>query len=531
MTAPRIFVVDDEPGIVELCDRLLLRAGYSVAAFTNPREALEALKQDRADLLLVDIRMPELSGYDLINEARTYQPNMAMLAMTGYGTLDAALQALRKGVDGLILKPFERADLLQSVEQALSDSQQRHDVARMHALRPLFDVTEVLFSETRSERLTELILDAICHQMRCANAGFYLYSAKDGYLHLLGGRGKTPPAEPSNVSGGAIGRADAREQLTFAVRSDPNTDPIIAQQLTDQQLGAIICVPTVLTNIRTVIYAGRDSDEPPFREVDAETFLILARQASFAMGNAHLYEEQRMYVKRMEESQQALVQAEKLATAGRLTASIAHEINNPLQSLRNCLHLIGRADLPDDMRARYFEMTQAELDRLTMTVQRMLDFYRPSSAFQPEQLLDLLERVLKLLDQQLRERNIVVRRSFPAQLTPVLAINSQMQQVFINLTLNAFDAMPEGGSLWISCRQLANKTIEIIFQDSGHGVSEDIRATLFEPFVSTKSKGTGLGLSVSYDIITAHGGSLDLLTDRGPGACFRILLPSVELKE
>jgi two-component system NtrC family sensor kinase len=278
-----------------------------------------------------------------------------------------------------------------------------------------------------------------------------------------------------------------------------------------------------------VIYAARSDAEPPFRGADLEMFLILARQSTIAMENARLYEELRAYVRRVEESQQALVQAEKLAIAGRLTASIAHEINNPLQAVRNCFHLATREDVPADMRRKYMDMTQQELERLMTTVERMLDFYRPSAEFKPVQILDLLEHVLNLLGQQLRERNIRVTTSWPAKLPSIKAISNQIEQVFINLVLNAFDAMPQGGELWISIAQ-KRKMLEITFQDTGSGILPDVQSNLFEPFISTKGT-TGLGLSVSYDIVTAHGGRLDLLSDRTPGACFRVMLPISQPRE
>jgi signal transduction histidine kinase len=191
--------------------------------------------------------------------------------------------------------------------------------------------------------------------------------------------------------------------------------------------------------------------------------------------------------------------------------------------VRNCLHLAMREDLPLEMRQNYFDLTRQEVDRLINTVQRMLDFYRPSAEFKPVQMLDLLEHVLNLLSQQLRERNIRVTTAWPARLPSVLAISNQIEQVFINLVLNAFDAMPQGGELWISITQ-KKKMVEIVFQDSGSGVPTEIRQSIFEPFISTKG-GTGLGLSVSYDIVTAHGGRLDLLDNSKPGACFKVMLP------
>jgi signal transduction histidine kinase/DNA-binding response OmpR family regulator len=525
MSQSSVLVIDDEPGITLLCDRLLTKAGFVVHVETDPRLALDVLRQERFDLLLVDIRMPDISGFDVIQQGHEIQPEIAILAMTGFGTVETAIQALRKGVDGLILKPFEKGELIQAVEQALSDSQQKQDAARVQALRPLFSVTETLLSETRPDRLLELILDVIEAQLHCSNVGFYQVSERDQRSILLAGRGKMLADGPLSETGNAIARAAYLETPVWGGMAEPQ----LKSELTEFQLSSLVCIPTVLVNLRSVICAARNGGEPPFRGADLEMFLILARQATIAMENARLYEELRAYVRRVEESQQALVQAEKLAIAGRLTASIAHEINNPLQAVRNCFHLATREDVPAEMRQKYMDMTQQELERLMTTVERMLDFYRPSAEFKPVQILDLLEHVLNLLGQQLRERNIRVTTSWPAKLPSIKAISNQIEQVFINLVLNAFDAMPEGGELWISIAQ-KRKMLEITFQDTGSGIQPDVQSNLFEPFVSTKGT-TGLGLSVSYDIVTAHGGRLDLLSDRTPGACFRVMLPISQPRE
>lgn len=519
MRRPKVLIIDDEPGITLLCERLLSKAGYLVKPLTDPAVAIELLKNERFDLLLVDIRMPEISGFDVMQIARQAQPELAILAMTGYGTVETAIQALRSGVDGLILKPFEKDELILTVEQALIDSQKKQDAARVQALRPLFSVTETFLSETRPEFLLEIILDSVSAQLLATNVGFYQVDDKENHVKLVAGRGKCLPGGLINLTGDAISRAATLDTPVWG-----NNDELI-----NMKLSSLMCVPTTLTNIRSVLYVAREESEVRFRESDLEMFLILSRQATIAMENAKLYGELRAYVKRIEDSQQALVQAEKLAVAGRLTASIAHEINNPLQGVRNCFHLATRDDIPTEMRQKYLDMTQQELERLMTTVQRMLDFYRPSAEFQPVQVLDLLEHVLNLLDQQLRERNIRVTTSWPAILPSVRAISNQIEQVFINLILNAHDAMKDGGELWISISQ-KKKMLEITFQDSGLGVPDNMKQNIFEPFVSTKGT-SGLGLSVSYDIVTAHGGRLDLLNERTPGACFRVLLPINQIRE
>jgi signal transduction histidine kinase/CheY-like chemotaxis protein len=515
-----VLVVDDEPGIVLLCNRLLTRSGFRVSTLTDPRLAVDFLLNNSVDLLLVDIRMPDVDGFEVIGHAQRIQPDIAVLVMTGYGTVETAIRALRQGVDGLLLKPFRHGDeLIQAVQQALADKQQKLDASRTKALRPLFSLTESLLSETQPDHLLKLISSAICGYLRCSHAGYYLKMEGEPLL-LQEERGR--PFD---------GKLDA-----LLLQVDADGAPLLVQskgpravkfkrQLLDLGLGSAILAPVIRPTFHSVLYAARDPNEPAFQESDFEMFQILARQAAAALENARLYAAQLEYVRKVEESQRALLQAEKMATAGRLSASIAHEVNNPLQAVQNCLHLASRGDLPAEKREEYFSLARAELDRLALTVKRMLDFYRPGPASREKiNLTEILDHVLHLMSKQLSERSVMVDFEIPDNLPLILAVGSQVQQVFINLVLNASDAMPEGGQLQISARPVRGG-VEILFQDSGQGIPPEKQANIFEPFFSTKEGGTGLGLTVSYNIITAHGGTLELLGDRGPGACFRVFLP------
>ena len=525
MTAPKVLIVDDEAGIAKLCERLLSRTGFQPVSFTAPREAMRYLETHLMDLLLVDIRMPEVDGFDLVSFAKTQQPDIAVLVMTGFGTVETAIRALRQGVDGLILKPFETGDeLVQAVRQALEDNQRKRDAARIQAVRPLFDVTESLLAETNLNRLLEMIVRAVGGHLRCDHAAYYQYLQEEDALKKVEGMGEVFP-ETGTTPPSLVDYA-FQSGVSLWVNAVGPGIPALQEQMKAMGLGSALCVPISQPNLRSVLYAARNQDEPPFREVDLDLMTILARQAAVALENAHLYEELREYVKRVEESQRALLQAEKMATVGRLTASIAHEINNPLQSVQNCLHLAGRDDLPEEKRKEYFNLSRVELDRLMTTVQRMLDFYRPAAASDPERvsLQEMLSHVLGLVAAQMRERGVEVQVSIPANLPKIRAVSAQLQQVFLNLILNAYDAMPEGGVLKISAHKRKDK-VQISFQDSGSGIPMEYRASIFEPFVSTKEGGTGLGLTVSYNIVSAHGGVLEYVSTDEPGACFRVTLP------
>jgi signal transduction histidine kinase/DNA-binding response OmpR family regulator len=541
-----VLVVDDEPGVIQVCQRLLERAGFHVLAITQSSEGLELLERVHVDLLLVDIRMPDVNGFQVIDQARRRQPDLAVVVMTGFGTVETAIEALRRGADGLILKPFAGAELVQSVDRALQENQRKRDILRLQALRPLFDITETLFTETDLERLQELVLEAICSHLHCDHAGLYQRMTGETQVHLVAGRGNPISDKSVDLENGILSRADTWS-MPISVSRDGPGEPEMQEILTQQGLGSVMVVPVSFkergsgalgdrslvedtqARNRSLFLAARNNGEVVFQQSDFEMFVILARQADAALENARLHTELLANLRQLEESQRALIQAEKLATAGRLTASIAHEINNPLQAVQNCLHLAGRRALSDDQRQYYLNMAQAEMERLMNTVQRMLDFYRPGAVDRkPEDMNELVKRVMSLMERQFHEQSVTPHIKLARRLPQVLVVGDQIQQVFLNLILNAIEAMPGGGELFIEV-QTTKKEVEVIIEDTGPGISAGERQRIFEPFVSTKEDGMGLGLAVSYGIISAHGGSLELAPGRGRGACFRVTLPRGEV--
>ncbi|MDH5605957.1 MAG: response regulator [Anaerolineae bacterium] len=530
MSEGNILIIDDEPGIIRLCQRLLEKANFKVTTFTDPRKGVESFEQNQYDLLLVDIRMPGMDGFRVIDIGRQKQPDMSAVIMTGFGTLETAIRALRQGADGLILKPFEEGnELVKTVKEALKERQHKKEMARLRAIRPLLDISETLFSETRRDVLKELVLNAICGHLRCDHAAIYIRPSGESMLSLLAKKGKALPEEHARADSGLIGRAD-HWKVPIWVNLEGPGDEELQNILREHEMGAVICTPVARGESTIVFMAGRKINDPGFQLGDMELFGLLARQADVALENAKLYGDLREYVRQVEESQRALIQAEKMSAVGRLTASIAHEVNNPLQAVMNCLHLTKREDLDEPERKKYLDLAETEMERLMGTVQQMLDFYRPGALDRkPEDVNELINRVLALLEKQLIDNNIKVITKLSKEISPIVVVGNQVQQVFFNLIINAMNAMEDGGNLLVSTRE-EKGTIEIYIQDDGPGVPKELRDELFEPFMSSRDDGTGLGLSVSYGIITAHGGSLELVRGNGVGACFQVSLPIKEVQ-
>lgn len=528
MNAASIVVVDDEPGVIRLCQRLLEKAGYLVEAYSNPRSGLEAIEGINYDLLLVDIRMPGMDGFQLIELARKRLPELAVVVMTGYGTIETAIEALRRGADGLILKPFEQgSELVETVQLALESNRRKRDQIRLRALRPLLDLSESLFTQTEAKQLYGLTVDAICIQLACQHAGlFAIQEGSESFQHLAS---RGPNLETINFDSLLH---DKKKRLPWGVSTQFESGQAKSKSsrevLGDHDFNAILWIPVSIGSTQLLLLAAREVGQSPFHHVEMEMFALLARQSAVALENARLYADLKEYIHRVEESQQALVRAEKMAAAGRLTASIAHEINNPLQAVQNSLYLAERDDLDSEARHSYLSLAQDEMNRLIAVVQRMLDYYRPGVVDrQLTELNSIVRRVLKLLDGQFEKQGVRVETDLADQSIEAFVVGDQIQQVLINLLLNGLEAMPDGGEMYIQT-YLEDGNVIITVEDSGPGIPEEDRERVFEPFTSSKESGTGLGLAVSYGIMAAHGGQLTLGESRKGGANFQLLLPMGE---
>jgi signal transduction histidine kinase/CheY-like chemotaxis protein len=225
--------------------------------------------------------------------------------------------------------------------------------------------------------------------------------------------------------------------------------------------------------------------------------------------------------------QSQLLQTEKLSALGRLLASLAHEINNPLQALRSGLRLLARPNLNDEKRQQYVAMLDKEVERLIDTTGQTLDFARPGRIGKKSTHLNqLLRETLVLVNKQLQRNKIEISLELASDLPAVWVVPDQIKQVFLNLILNAVDAMPDGGQLTLHTQYLPDDAqVMVALIDTGRGVPEEILDRIYEPFFSTKEAGTGLGLSICYSIVEAHGGHIDLESKQGIGSTFAVYLP------
>ena len=227
----------------------------------------------------------------------------------------------------------------------------------------------------------------------------------------------------------------------------------------------------------------------------------------------------------LEQAQFQLIRTEKLVALGELAAGIAHEINNPLGTITIYTHLLLKGLEKDDPRREDVELILSEANRTKEIVQGLLSFARETKLRPgPTNINELLEDVLGLLVNQSLFHNIKIKKSFFQNLPTIFADATQLKQVFLNIILNAAQAMEGKGNLVISTIQ-EKKQIKVKIQDTGPGIPPEIMGKLFNPFFTTKEKGTGLGLAISYGIIERHSGKIDIETKLGNGSTFIVSLP------
>jgi signal transduction histidine kinase len=324
------------------------------------------------------------------------------------------------------------------------------------------------------------------------------------------------------------GKPMTRLQLEVGLNSFENGAGIL------RHLNFRLVAPMIMKNRLTgILILPEKISGAEYYESDIEFLSLLMNQLSVALENSNLYVREREAKEELQRTQQLLIVTEKMAALGKLSASIAHEVNNPLGIISNYLHILSVRKLPDDVYANYIKILREEVKRIAGIVRQLLDFYRP----QQEQITEVdLKRViaesLALLSNQMATANVEIRLDFANDLPLIQGSSEKLKQVFLNLLMNSKDFLPSGGQIDIKARHWG-AAVQIELSDNGPGIPEEYLPKVFEPFFTTKpgGEGTGLGLSVCYGIIQWHQGSITVGNNDNGGATFRITLPIVRKDE
>jgi signal transduction histidine kinase/DNA-binding response OmpR family regulator len=528
----RILVVDDDPKMIRLVKEVLDMIPCEALVAVEGEGALALLQQELergtpVDAVLLDVMMPGEDGFHILERMKA-DPQLGqtpVILITGLDSIPSKTRGLQMGADDYVIKPFDPQELMARVgvvlrirrtEQMLRRRNQElaalDDINRM--VSSSLDLDEVLASALEGlGRLIETDALALVLNDEESQAWVVRTARAQSEVWL---EGRVVPAG-DDVLRGVV--SDDRSMLLREVR-----DGFWNEALNSASLD-ILCVPLMKGSERigalVVLKQAEELDEESIPLVEH-----LAATVSVAVQNARLFQDLESFAEEVERSQNQLIQAEKMAAVGRLAASLAHEINNPLQAIQNSLHLALHQGLEEEKRRQFLEMAQQEVTRLVQIVRRMLDFYRPSSAMQPLDVNRPVEDALAIAGKRLQQARIEVVSRLSPNLPPTRGAPNQLTQVFLNVIINALEAMPDGGTLWVGTAYHAERRqIVVAFRDSGPGIALEMREHMFEPFHTSKSTGTGLGLAISYGIVERHGGMIEVESPPGSGTTFIVRLP------
>jgi len=240
-------------------------------------------------------------------------------------------------------------------------------------------------------------------------------------------------------------------------------------------------------------------------------------------GNLEYFISQLVDITEQKIKEEKIRESEKLSMVGQLAAGIAHEIRNPLTSLRGFVQLIQNED---SVKKTRYEVMLAEIDRINGIVSELLVLAKPvRENFGFKNVSHLLDHVVKLLEAHANFHNVEIEMTFEADLPLINCCHNTLKQVFINMTKNAIESMPDGGELRIEVKKLINE-VSICFVDNGCGIPGEVLQKIGQPFFTTKESGTGLGIMVSKGIIQNHNGILSIQSEMGKGTTIEIILPA-----
>jgi PAS domain S-box-containing protein len=486
---PVLLLVDDNTDMREYVQSLL--AGkFDVVAVTNGKQALEAAGRRVPALVLTDVMMPEMDGFALLSALRRdpATATVPIIMLSARAGEEARIGGVEAGADDYLTKPFTARELMARVDAQLKMARMRREAAEQKAA-----LTQEI---NRARQLAGEALEHLPVAFCTLDRDYRITYMNSAALQLAALSGK----------------------------------PHMGASLWDLYPGLL--GSDLETNVRRVMEARTSVEfEQFFPSPGSETWFQFYVYPQPGEGII-------LYCRNTTETrkaEQALRRSEQLAAAGRLAASIAHEINNPLEAVTNLLFLAKSDAGLSSSSKELLEIADKELQRLSHITARSLKFYRQRTAPTFTALDEIIDSVLYFHDPAIRLRNIKVERRYRSA-SSVLCQPGEIQQVFTNLVSNALDALPERGRLIAVVRTAHDRTgregVAVTIADSGSGMDAHMFERLFHPFVTTKGEaGTGLGLWVSKGILDKHNAQVSVRSRPGSGTVFRIFFPLVAQAE
>ncbi len=548
MAGEKVLVIDNNRDAVQLMTESVLRPhGYSYMVVNNGEEGFQLALEKEPDLIITDLRTPRMSGLEMLEALQAEGRHIPVILMAFQGSEETAVQAFRLGAKDYIIKPFKVEEMLAAIDRALAEKRLAGDgmrdvsqqlKRRVKELNILYSVGKSVTSLLDLEKVLNRIVEAAVFVTGAEEGSLLLVDKDTGELYLRAARNlgeKFARGFRLKVEHSIAGQVVKTGKPILQSTRDEETLKV----KTDYLVKSLVNVPLKAKDeVIGVLTVNNKISPRPFTDNDVHLLSALADYATIAIVNAQLYEETRRWSEELERkveertrelraAQEQLLQTEKLASIGQLAAGVAHEINNPVGVILGFSQGILKTLSADDPLKKPLTIIEKESLHCKRIVQNLLDFAQRSRLTpHPTNINEVIDTSCELLEHQISLQNVELIKGYDSALPSIMADPNQLQQVFINIMLNAYQAMPDGGTLHITTRTTGSE-LQVIFADTGTGIPPENIQHIFDPFFTTKEvgEGTGLGLSVSYGIIKAHGGDIEVESEVGKGTTFTIKLP------
>ncbi|HKF50111.1 MAG TPA: ATP-binding protein [Terracidiphilus sp.] len=495
-----ILMVDDQPAKLLSYEVILADLGENLIKATSAKEALNILLKTDVGVVLMDVSMPDLDGFELADVIRQHPrfQKTAIIFISGVHLTDSdKIQGYRSGAVDYISVPVVpevlRAKISVFVE--LHRKTRQLEALNNDLERLVTERTEELRRREEQYRMRAELLDLATEAIMVRD---------------LEGRIQLWNTGAESLYGWSREEVIGKDMHTVLHTVFPTSRDEIGKLLTQKKCWQGNLVQRTRTGGEVVVSTRKTMND------EGNAVLEVSRDITQQL-----------------QAEDALRETEKLAAMGRVAGIIAHEINNPLAAITNTLYLVRNHPSLDDTARHFADVAEQELQRVSHITRQTLSFYRESKQPIAVNLPELLDDVLDLQDRALTNSRIRLRKRYFS--TPIVhGFPVELRQVFLNLIGNAVQAMPTGGTLGVHLRESTDWSQQrrgtvISILDTGVGIHPDDAKRLFQPFFSTKStKGTGLGLWISKGIVQKYDGSLTCRTvcgKRGNVTCFRVFLP------
>jgi signal transduction histidine kinase/DNA-binding response OmpR family regulator len=505
----RILLVDDEPRILETSREILLQEGYDVDAVADGYSALEAIAHTSYDLVLTDLKMDGMDGLALLSEVQKQSPQTVTVMMTGYGTIDSATEAVRRGAYEFLLKPVAVEHLKHTVVRCLERK-------RFSEIDALYHVGNELALAQTPDAVQTVVVEAACRVLGASNV-MWFPADRDGML-------QTPSSHASYFTAANLVRLAAQEVVIRSGDSDG-----------DDAASAALVPGFANGKLMGVLYVDHGANSFEYH-ASAQRFLCgLAGHAALALDRLALIEELRQNNSTLATANRRLQELDVLKS--QFLSVATHELRTPLSIILGYNSMIEESAeqrLTIEERGLLRE-SLAACKRLMRLVNSMLDLSQMQAGkmrlqFTSFDLAQSLQSVTRLFEAEAQRRGLNLELHIDGTLPPIEVDPERVEQVFVNLVSNALKYTDSDGVVSISARVDEASRVEVCVSDTGIGIAPEHQAMIFDEFARVRNKpggrpGSGLGLAIVRRIVEAHGGEISVNSTPGQGSSFTVCLP------